>query len=297
MCGVGPRIRIRGLSSTAATEDDWRTTSLRTLTPAGVDPQILIGIVFNAPPRNELDPPEALAAAFLVEATGGGDRVSERVLLLPLERVATCEVPLSGGWWAFARFFLTDDVLVLGELSVFPGGDDRGRIRPKRRRDQIDPEDLSKAGWLIPGRWDESQRSLNGVIPGGVTSDRLREVPLGRIKDRVSFWISELTHKLPEPDRDTLAALDRPITRPGRSGRDDHFYAVWAQRYVKALGESSSPHVYLAENHKNYTATQIRDLVFKARDRGLLSGGGRGKRGGQLTPKALEVLSSKEEDE
>ena len=69
------------------------------------------------------------------------------------------------------------------------------------------------------------------VPPGGITTGVLRDLSftalydaLGREDDASAFT---LTWRGLDPDENFLA-----VRRPGRRGRDDHLYAVWAERYL-----------------------------------------------------------------
>lgn len=76
--------------------------------------------------------------------------------------------------------------------------------------------------------------------------------------------------------------------RPGRRGREDYYYAVWAARYVAALA-APTPVKALSEAH-HLSASQIRNILYACRDRGLLTDSPPGKAGGELTPKARQLL-------
>jgi len=95
---------------------------------------------------------------------------------------------------------------------------------------------------------------------------------------------------LPKEWEAALAALPR---RPGRRGHSLRFLAEWADQYVKAWNDSDrqgSVYKYMAEKNAGYAASTIERYVKKARDEGLLTGGGQGKGGGDLTPFCLKVL-------
>ena len=79
--------------------------------------------------------------------------------------------------------------------------------------------------------------------------------------------------------------------RPGRWGRSDLFYARAAARYVELLVTSSSPTTDLGRE-MDLRPTQARDLLHQARQRELLTASAKGKAGGELTKKALRLLSA-----
>jgi hypothetical protein len=117
----------------------------------------------------------------------------------------------------------------------------------------------------------------------------LRKVPLDAIFDEALRRLNE-SGKLPR-GWDSIAR--NAPGRPGRAGRGDHFYAVWARRYVEQVSKSKSPTRDLAEHHgEQYGA--VAQWIHEARNRGLLSraeGAQQGKRGGTLTPKALKLIT------
>ena len=83
------------------------------------------------------------------------------------------------------------------------------------------------------------------------------------------------------------------MPKPGRRGRPDIDYAVWADRYVDANRRSGGkPMPYLTERFPGYSTDSLRAILNKARRRGLLSAAESGKAGGHLLPKATELLLS-----
>jgi len=82
------------------------------------------------------------------------------------------------------------------------------------------------------------------------------------------------------------------LPRPGRSGRLDLDIAIWADRYVLAcLKTSGRPMPLLEKERPGFTAGTLRDILHQARSRGLLTEAPRGKAGGDLTKKCLELLT------
>lgn len=130
---------------------------------------------------------------------------------------------------------------------------------------------------------------------GGVTRDVLKSIRTGPLFDALgqedgsgSRWTMELHGA--DPDQNFLN-----VRRPGRRGRDDLTYAVWAARYVAKCRTTRSPYPELAAEHPGFAQRTIRDLVLKARRRDLLTGGGQGRTGGELTPKAEKLLAELKE--
>ncbi len=84
--------------------------------------------------------------------------------------------------------------------------------------------------------------------------------------------------------------LSRP--RPGRKGRPDWEYAMWAARYVSACRQDARrPIARLTKEHANHTESMLRAILNKARNRGLLTATPqKGVAGGRLTKRALQLL-------
>lgn len=99
-----------------------------------------------------------------------------------------------------------------------------------------------------------------------------------------------------QPAVDHLSKLDAMLDRRRGAARlDDLYYATVAVAYVEAFdGGSTSPLVDLADRLLISHAT-ARNHVREARLRGLLSPTVRGKGGGVLTAKALELLGGEAE--
>ena len=81
------------------------------------------------------------------------------------------------------------------------------------------------------------------------------------------------------------------IRRPGRAGRPDWPYALWAARYVEAVSENPlRPVARLTTQFPDHSAGCIRAILSNARRRGLLTAARQGLAGGDLTDKAKQVL-------
>lgn len=86
------------------------------------------------------------------------------------------------------------------------------------------------------------------------------------------------------------------IYRPGRAGRPDIDYAMWAERYVAAIeADPVTPikHLVAAEKAagRHTSESAVKAIINKARRaRGLLTEAEPGKPGGELTPKAKKIL-------
>jgi hypothetical protein len=114
----------------------------------------------------------------------------------------------------------------------------------------------------------------------------LRKVPLDAIIDEALRRVNEYG-RLPK-GWDALAS--NTPRRPGRAGRDDRHYAVWAKRYVEADPRRRIRN--LSERFgEPYGA--ITQWVFDAREKGFLTRTKQGRSGGVLTKKALAILKEK----
>jgi hypothetical protein len=81
--------------------------------------------------------------------------------------------------------------------------------------------------------------------------------------------------------------------RPGRRGRSDLFYAEVAARYVEFTRSSSTATKDLAGALQS-SPSSARDLLSEARRRNLLTRPPvKGRQGGELTEKAIEILRRK----
>ena len=84
--------------------------------------------------------------------------------------------------------------------------------------------------------------------------------------------------------------LQRP--RPGRKGRPDWEYALWASRYVSACEQDARrPVALLVERFPGHSDAMLRAIVYKARRRRLLTKPPqKGRAGGELTNRAVRLL-------
>ncbi len=82
--------------------------------------------------------------------------------------------------------------------------------------------------------------------------------------------------------------------RPGRRGRADESYAQLAADYVAACQTSTTPVKDLADI-AHLSPKTIRNHLNAARQRGLLTSAPAGRSGGELTPKAIDLLNEEPE--
>ncbi len=137
------------------------------------------------------------------------------------------------------------------------------------------------------GEWSRDPDDLNEMPEGGITARMLRQIPLGNFVEGVSkMAASQSGANLPAGWASSVTR--RAPARPGRAGRDDLYYAVWAQRYVNNLG-NRSPIASLAKHYRMKPAG-VSHLVHEARFRDLLTKSAPGRAGGVLTDKARALL-------
>jgi hypothetical protein len=127
------------------------------------------------------------------------------------------------------------------------------------------------------------------VPAGGLTARQLRRATLGDLTRLASQGLVAKLMTALAPDTTTPADDDQVHPHPGRAGRDDHFYALWAARYVEQAAYTPHPIAELAELHDRPSA-RLREYIAEARRRGLLTATTRGRSGGQLTDKANALL-------
>lgn len=136
------------------------------------------------------------------------------------------------------------------------------------------------------------------TAPRQITATLLRTIPLGSIENfaraelrRVSAYPGLMTAQL----KGTLDSW-RETPRPGRAGRGDADYAQMAAHYVDLLRHGDpKPATTLAKRH-HYEVSHVKNVLYEARRRGLLTAAPRGKPGGDLTKKAIEILKRTQED-
>jgi len=126
------------------------------------------------------------------------------------------------------------------------------------------------------------------VPEGGITTPVLRALSTQDLYDAIgrdNASASTLTLCGVDADQDFVA-----FRRPGRRGRDDIFYAIWADRYLARCKKSRHPYPDLAAEHPDHEIGSIRAFVQEARRRGLLVGMSKGRAGGKLSEKAMRLL-------
>lgn len=222
--------------------------------------------------------PKPLNTTHRIHVIGGIDGVGR----IDLSFGAVIQFELRPGWTVAARFLDVDGRPVLCELRVLP-------TEPLVEGQPQFP----------PGEWSKNQSLLREPErENGVTARLLREISLSEIFTEMRQQLKDAAPWMDESDplvadtKLTQEAWEKRAPRPGRAGRSDAYYALWAARYVEKTG-SPRPVAELAEEH-GLKPAQIRDLVHTARVRKLLTKTGRGRSGGYLTAKGRAALTALE---
>lgn len=184
-------------------------------------------------------------------------------------------------------------------IGVTPAGVPAGfRMTPIVEMPERDPATgrfggMSYTAWLDRWHMDPDAPAL--------TARMLRSVPLGELQAFAhGLWIKRvaLTRRSLErldgrPGNAGLTEKYRAIVggmelRPGRRGRGDHEYAALAALYVEALAQGHG--VPWLANEMHLSTSAVRNQLYEARRRRLLSEAPKGRSGGELTDRALTVL-------
>jgi hypothetical protein len=196
---------------------------------------------------------------------------------------AWVEQTIEGGWMVAYRLVVKSGRPVLAEVRLFPN----------------DPGEPSGSG-----RWSEDP---SAVPPEGIPGRALRAIKLGVPLKRFSGFLRGLERN-PTFAKQLLGPFGiQPGSkivrrRPGRAGRLDSFYLAWAAAYVEQLAAGSRRPVrdlaehppkvirgYVSDGNVTSVAT-VRDFIHQARVRDLLTDSPPGRAGGELTPKAKQML-------
>jgi hypothetical protein len=188
-----------------------------------------------------------------------------------------------------------------------------------------------QGGWQVLARFDFAEsaprithlmihsakgQQASDVATGGIMSATLRKhVSFTRLfgflnqKDGSASWFARAMPGLDPLPKDSSVARfalslhgldpDRNfanVRRPGRRGRADLPYAIWAERYVNKAATTRRPYPALAAEYPDYDERRIRDIIQIARRRELIEGMSQGRAGGRLTPKAKDLLAQVEEE-
>jgi hypothetical protein len=134
-----------------------------------------------------------------------------------------------------------------------------------------------------------------------LTARMLRSVPLGKLQAVArESWErrGENTARVYARNADrspasAMAATLRPVVdamelRPGRRGRTDREYAALSTLYVASMADRVTLPELASSLH--LSPGTLRNQLYEARRRGLLTAAPKGRSGGELTPKGRELL-------
>jgi hypothetical protein len=202
-------------------------------------------------------------------------------------------VDVDDDWRADLRLALQGGRLVVSECRVYPRKAARRTLVAGRAvMSLVEPKSAPPAGepWGDGEEW-----GLNALAPaGGILIQLLRRVPLHSYQ-RVDVDIAE--HEGLAAVLSEGAALLRafPSASTPRRGRppipDDKLLSV-AMAYDKAVRAGRRP-IQAVKQLPGMTEAKARDLVHRARLRGLLTPATWGLAGGKLTAKARELLAAR----
>ena len=198
----------------------------------------------------------------------------------------------------------TEQSVTITEWLYDPRGLDRYALddaRPFAEATHADFPDLR-----VRLEYDQDLRlrsaSLSSVTDVALTARILRDFPYGSVdsaaRAHMAWWWREYDESRPDAARQVapipkkaLEAID--IRRPGRRGRPDLEYADLAREYVELVAsEPAKPLEALAER-RYLSPSQVRNLLYESRRRGILTAAPPGRPGGMLTAKAMKLLGKK----
>lgn len=144
-----------------------------------------------------------------------------------------------------------------------------------------------------PGHPEAVSDTTSPLPAGGVTSRLLRRLPLGEIVEAVRSELRMIARDIrPHGGAGTVGAdrAEQFARRPGRAGRSDRDYAEVAAAYVAILATSDPRPVETLAAQTFLSPSQIRNVLYEARRRELLTKAPPGRPGGQLTDKCRRTL-------
>lgn len=186
------------------------------------------------------------------------------------EDITLCELQVNDGpWWAAAELRLHEHRLLVTDITVFPGG----RLEDRE-------------GYQV-GEWSGDVRQVpTGGIPHGI----LREVRPALFVDYAYAWADWVCRVVPTKwAMDLMYSLPDLTTEAGTGGPEVEL-ARLAARWVDKSTTSRSPTKDIAAEDE-VPWEQVRDRIYRARQKGLLSGGAPGRVDGGLTERARHLLA------
>ncbi len=196
---------------------------------------------------------------------------------------------IEGGWAYEMRLWRQNGCWVVTQLRVFPDSDDlplkwlRDTTKFEMKVGDAD-EAAKRARELAHFALRRPQQDAPvSVPPGGLTARNLRRIPFGR---HSSPGLLNLIHA-------GAGRIVKSYGRRGRLGPGNARLARIASLYVEALNRRSRTQNVDVARQLKMEGSQVRDAIHLARQKGLLSSTRqRGVPGGELTPKAVELLRS-----
>lgn len=216
---------------------------------------------------------------------------------------ATVRMPLEGApdWTVEAVFVMDDGGPALRELKVRPTFETVYVEDPNNSFRLGPPSGLERRGAVLTSQvlgqirlaplYEKSREEFERLADEGVvevaSSERVRKA------GGMSFVVGHDSDAV-----EVLRELARTHSRrPGRGGRPQSYYARWAVLYERELSKgSSSPVKDLAERF-GMKRTQVRDVLYEARERGFLAGGRQGQARGKATEDAWRLYRETREGE
>ena len=144
-------------------------------------------------------------------------------------------------------------------------------------------------GWVIESvmvRPDGDEIPVGGLKADDYHAVRLSDFAQQLARGRAGEW-AELIAGDPNVRSDLLR--QPRVDRPGRAGRDDNDYLAVVVEYLALCSSTRRPVAELAAKYHR-SPSSVRDSLDEARKRGLLTRFGKGRPGGELTPKANRLL-------
>jgi len=204
--------------------------------------------------------------------------------------VAVDAVMTEGGAPVVAElwFYPRQHHVPVGDLLLWEAGDAAG-------------EHSWPVEWTPEMREQPWSGEAQDVPAGGIPTRLLRRVNVGELLNLVPQYalahgqtLADMARRMPWDFGDYVEMADllgrAKRKKPGPKGHGLDYYLAWARRYA-SLAHDGDPHpIKTLAEETDLPHDFVRDTVGTARRYGLLTKTGRGRAGGQLTPKALQLI-------
>jgi hypothetical protein len=167
-------------------------------------------------------------------------------------------------------------------------------LRIVQREERERPPDVEEGVTLDTEGGVHPYERVTSREPMLLSGDAIRKVGLGGVSEQVKSLLTNAVIK----ERVLGPRWRRPVVRPGRRQREDHHYAMWANRYVWALAQPDvgrSPNSFIAAADSalgaERTPKYVGNRVAHCRNYGFLSRSTKGRAGGELTNRSIELLA------